>query len=111
MDNKATMLQLREFEKAVDKKTLEKAGLTEDQWREFLKNYKELAKRQDPNAQETSAAPQNAGKLIGTGGTRENPGASTSNDPRSTDKTKAPPGYSDAWMQFIRDRSTIGDKK
>jgi len=45
MDNKATMLQLREFEKAVDKKTLEKAGLTEEQYRQFLKDYANLAQR------------------------------------------------------------------
>ena len=64
-DDQATMLQLRKLTEAIDKKALEKAGLTPDQWRDFLKNYSEKAMRQDPTAQENPAAPQNSGKLSG----------------------------------------------
>jgi hypothetical protein len=111
-DDKATMLQLRKLQEAVDKKTLEKAGITPEQWQKFLKDYADLAKRQDPTATETLPAPQNTGKLSGFGSTRTNPGAvSTPNDPRSTDRVKPPPGYDDSWKQFTQKRSSSDDKK
>jgi hypothetical protein len=71
-----------------------------------------MAKRPDPGAPETPASPQNPGKLTGLGGTRENPGATNdSNETRSGDRVKPPPGYGDAFQKFIQDRSAAGDKK
>jgi collagen type III alpha len=111
-DDKATMLQLRKLQEAVDKKTLEKAGITPEQWQKFLQDYAELAKRQDPAATETLPASQNTGRLNGTGGTRTNPGAvSNANDPRSTDRVKPPPGYDDSWKLFTQKRSSSTDNK
>jgi hypothetical protein len=104
-DDKATTLQLQKFMDAIDKKTLQRAGLTEEQWRAFVKQYEDLAKRED-------AAPQNKGPLVGTGGTRTNPGAkSNPNDPAAAGRTQPPPGYRDAWGKFTRDLSTPDEKK
>jgi hypothetical protein len=105
-DDKATTLQLQKFMDAIDKKTLQKAGITEEQWRAFAKQYEDLAKREE------AAAPQNKGPLVGTGSTRTNPGAkSNPNDPGAAGRTQPPPGYRDAWGKFTRDLSTPDEKK
>ena len=111
--NEATTLQLQQFMDAVekDRKTLEKAGITEEQWREFVKNYADLAKREEAN-KDTPAAPQNTGRLGGIGGVRENPGAASDpNDPRGAGRTQPPPGYRDALLQFMKELNSAGDKK
>jgi hypothetical protein len=110
-NEKATTLQLQKFIDAIDKKTLEKAGLTEEQWREFLKNYSNLAKREDPSAQEKPVDPKNGGPLRGTGGVRENPGTKGDTNDAKAGKPKPPPGYRDALERFSRDVTSPDEKK
>ena len=110
-EQKASMLQLREFLKSVDPQVLKEAGVSEDKWREFLKNYADLAIREELK-KETLPAPKVGGQMQGTGGKRVNPGAtSDSNAMSGSGRSQAPPGYRDAWKQFTRDLNSTDDKK
>ena len=59
-EDRATTLQLREFMKAIDRKELERAGISDEKWLEFLRNYSRLAKQEDTSDRETPDAPVKA---------------------------------------------------
>jgi hypothetical protein len=98
-DPKATELQLRHLEKA-DRKTLEKLGWTDEEWRKFLEDYRDLARR-EAAAGETLPAGKNDGSLNSTGGDRA-VGKGLTDDPNNGGRAQAPPGYREPLNEFNR---------
>jgi hypothetical protein len=109
-EQRATTLQLRKILEAVDPKVLKDAGITEEQYREFLKNYADKIVR-DEQKKET-LPPSQRGKMGSIGGTRENPGAKADpTTPSGPSRAKAPPGYEEPLKNLQRDLNSTSDKK
>ena len=102
---KASMLQLREFIKAVDPKVLKDAGMTPEQWRTFLEQYAERARVEEQANKETLPPPMTASPLPGNGGVREKPDVKQDpNAPSSGSRSQPPPSYRDAYKRLTGDK-------
>jgi hypothetical protein len=107
--HRASMLQLEEFRKKVDKDVLKDMKMSKEDFEKFLKDYAELAKRQakvEAEKPEVIAPPQPGGTLPTiAGGPRKTPGGKTE-DLNNEGRGQAPPGYRDAKAEFVRKLNT-----
>ncbi len=103
--HRASMIQLEELKKKIDKGLLKDAKMSEEEWRQFLKDYEALARREDARAgREEKLPPSKRGEgLTGMGGKRVRPsGTGRPEDLRNDGRGKAPPGYRDILSEFRR---------
>lgn len=107
---KAGALQLEDFKKRVNKDVLQKANMTEAEYREFLKAYEEMLKRK----QQTPAGPEE--KLLdpkNRGGNLQSIGAKQVKTKGTDDKTEGrgiplpPREVRDAYKEFTEKLSTL----
>src|SRR5262249_31641031 len=108
---KAGELQLEDFKK-VDKKILDKVGMTEEQYREFLKGYEDMLKKRK---EATTADKNNQVRGTGTGASPANRGArrvqGNAEQPKDLQRggaVLAPPEFRDGYKGFTEDVSKTG---
>jgi hypothetical protein len=102
--HRASMLQLEEFRKKVDRDVLKEMKMSREQFEKFLRDYADLAKRETkPKAAlpEKVAAPQHGGPLPSIAGRTSTKTGGTS-DVRGEGRPKPPPGYDDAYRKFLQ---------
>jgi hypothetical protein len=110
--HRPSMLQLEEFKKKVDKKVLEDAKLSEEDYRRFLKAYEEAARRQkdtpraDRPPEATTPTP-----LPSMRGQARDPTVRTPDDLRGEGRALPPPAYRDAYREFTKQFSRPPEKK
>jgi hypothetical protein len=108
--HRASMMQLEEFRKKVDKDVLKDLKMSREQFEKFLRDYADLAKRQQKTAAEAPEVlpgPQRGGALPSVGGTRSKPAAgSKTDDVRSEGRPQPPPEYRDKYADFLRRLAT-----
>jgi collagen type III alpha len=104
--HRASMLQLEEFRKKVDKDILKDMKMSKEDFDRFLKDYAELAKRQTKAAAEApeAVAPPRVGGTLPTiaGGPRKTTGSGKTDDLKSDGRAQPPPGYRDPYADFVR---------
>jgi hypothetical protein len=101
--HRASMIQLEEFRKKVDRNILRDLKMTPEEFEKFLKDYADLARRREvagpPEALPSSRA--GAGTLPSAGG-RPLQSTGSKDDAISPGRAKPPPGYRDAHAEFLR---------
>ncbi len=104
------VFQLDDLRKRVNKDVLEKAHMTEEEYRKFLKEYEEALKQYRPKPRtEPPAGPQPVEHLPSIGGKAVKPGGGT-DDLGSDAKALPPAPYRDAYRKFTEQFSRP-DKK
>jgi collagen type III alpha len=106
-NQKATEAQLEDFKKKLDQKTLDRLKMTEEAKQQFLKNYAELAKRDQgkapKNEKEVLPGPQEGPELKSSSTERTNVvGAPPPEDTNIKARGQAPPGYRDGYAELSR---------
>jgi hypothetical protein len=109
--DRAGTLQLEDFQK-VDKKLRDELGWTEEQLKQFQRDYEELLKRRQAEARtaepDQPQGPQRGGtNLSNIGAQRVKPGQGGPVDARSIGRGQPPPGYQDAAREFYRRLSEL----
>ena len=107
-DHRASMLQLEEFRKKVDRDILKDMKMSPEQFERFLRDYEELAKRPPKAAAggpDAIAPPQRGGPLPSMGGGPRQ-GKGKTDDVRSQGRPLPPPGYRDSYDDFVRRLTT-----
>jgi hypothetical protein len=111
LSKKATVTQLEDFKKKLDKGMLEKLGWTEEAKKKFLQNYEDLARR-DVNRtdlKDPTVAPQQGTTLPSLSGTREKPkGTDQPSDVILDNKGQPPAGYRKAFDAFTKGQRDDG---
>lgn len=105
-------LQLDDFKKRVDKKVLQDAHMTEEEYQQFLKAYEEALRRrkETPRAEALPPAQQPGGPLPSfAGGSKAGEGHPS--DLGSSTNALPPPAYRDAYNKLTRDLSRSAEKK
>jgi len=106
LSQKATEAQLEDFKTKLDKKELERLGMTEEAREQFLKNYAELVKRDQANAAEkpeTVPPSQQGGNIASTVGKPAGPSTNgPTGDTVGPNRGQPPPGYRDDYAEFTR---------
>src|SRR5207244_2545944 len=110
-EHRPSMMQLEEFKKKITKEMLAEAKISPEEWQKFLKDYEALAKRADARASRDEKVPGSLrGGNLPTIGGRQIPAAKgRPDDLKSTGRGKAPPGYRDAYADFLRRLNTPAD--
>jgi hypothetical protein len=112
VEQPASELQLEEFRKLVDRDILKDAQMTPEEYEAFLKSYADLARRQviNPTRPEVVPPPQRSGALPAVVG-REGPTDSKQPSTLSPlEQSQAPPGYREAYREFLRQINRGGEK-
>src|SRR5262249_35434398 len=99
---RASQLQLERFQKKVDEKVLEKAQMSREQFQKFLRDYADLARRQQSEKDEGPLAKSSDGQSHASGGTEMKPTGKGKDDVRNEGRPKPPPGYRDQTNEVIR---------
>jgi hypothetical protein len=104
--HRASMMQLEEFRKKVDRDILKDMKMTREDFEKFLKDYAELAKRQqkaEPETPETIAPPRAGGTLPTiASGPRKTTGSGKPGDLKNDGRAQPPPEYRDRNTDFVR---------
>src|SRR5262249_39045734 len=103
--SRATALQLEEFRKNVDRKVLQDAKMSPEEFRKFLRDYADLVKRKGPTAGALEKLPDasRGSTLPSMGGGRIKPtGTGKPEDLKSEGRALPPPGYRKAHADFLR---------
>lgn len=103
--HRASVMQLEEFRKKVDPNVLRDLKWSEEQFKQFLKDYEALARKQEAAGEERDVAPpagSRAGPLPTMGGRAIKPSGPGKTDVRSEGTAKPPPEYRDAHQEFLR---------
>jgi hypothetical protein len=102
--HRASMMQLEEFRKNVDKDILKKLKMSEKDFQKFLRDYADMARRQqaEKEAPEILPPPSSRGTLPGiSSGAVRRPGGKPG-EMRNEGRPKPPPGYGDAYPDFLQ---------
>src|SRR5262249_10234504 len=92
--SRASMMQLEEFKKKVDKNVLQKMKMSPEQFEKFLRDYADLARRQDLHKNDEKAPGfSKGGNLPTAGGAQMKPTGDAKNDLRNEGRPKPPPEY------------------
>ncbi|MFO0876693.1 MAG: hypothetical protein U0840_04915 [Gemmataceae bacterium] len=103
--HRATMMQLEEFRKKVDRDVLKDARMSKEEFARFLEDYQNLARRQaqakdepdlPPGPGRNSALPSMGGSVI-----KKTGGAGNGQEVRSEGRPTPPPEYRDAHRDFL----------
>lgn len=111
--NKSGDLQLEDFRKKVDRKLLDRLKMTDEEYREFLKAYEAMLKRQ----QAEKAGGDDKVRGAGAGGTANRGAKKVEAGPKSGPDTQrggrgqAPPEYRDQYRDFSSEQSKKEQKK
>jgi hypothetical protein len=110
--HRASMMQLDEFRKKVDADVLKDAKMSAEQYNQFLRDYAELARRQNTNTDEpdSPSTPGRTGTLPSLGGKTIKPSGTSKQEVRSEGRPKPPPEYRDAHKDFLN-RLVTPEKK
>ncbi len=109
--HRAGVLQLEDIKKRVNKDVLQKAGMTEEDYRKFLEECeKALRSSKVPPRAETPSGPQPVTPLPSFGGKGGTSGE-VKDDLGSDAKALPPPPYRDAWRKFTEQLSRPTDNK
>lgn len=114
---KAGVLQLEDFKKHVNPDVLKKANMTEEEYRQFLRAYEEMLKRQGqlPEEKEKLVAPQKGNALAGQSTRRIVPGAQNKAGNLSRSGRALPPeGFREIQNEFskkLSERQRAAEKK
>jgi hypothetical protein len=101
--SRASMMQLEEFKKKVDKDVLQKMKMSPEQFAKFLRDYADLARRQElEKADEKLPGLSKRGNLPPAGGTQMKPTGDAKNDLRNEGRPKPPPEYRESYNEFLR---------
>lgn len=112
VEQPASELQLEEFRKLVDRDILKDAQMTPEEYEAFLRSYADLARRQaiNPTTPEVVPPPQRGGALPAVVG---RPGSTDAKQPSTLsplEQSQAPPGYREAYREFLRQINRGGEK-
>jgi hypothetical protein len=101
--HRASMMQLEEFKKKVDKGILEKMKMSKEQFEKFLRDYADLARRQAKEKDDPELLPAPAGATLPGMGARpvRRPGGKPG-DLRNEGTPKPPPGYGEAYSELLK---------
>ncbi|MFO0843538.1 MAG: DUF4175 family protein [Gemmataceae bacterium] len=103
--HRASMMQLEEFRKKVDPDLLKDARMSAEQFRQFLQDYADLARREPPAADDRDVppAPGRSGPLPSLPGRTIKPGGKApADDLRGEGRPKPPPEYRDSHADFLQ---------
>jgi hypothetical protein len=104
------MMQLEEFRKSVDPDVLKDAKMSPEQFKQFLRDYADLAKRREPPPGAEKLPPAQRGGALPSGtGRRDRARGTGRSDLRDDGRGTAPPGYGDFYKEFLR-RAAQPDK-
>jgi hypothetical protein len=105
-------LQLDDFKKRVNKKVLQDARMTEEEYRKFLADYEEALRRRKETPRAEPPAPEQPGgpPLRSFTGRQSKPGEGPG-DLGSETRALPPPAYRDAYSKFTRELSRPPEKK
>jgi hypothetical protein len=106
-------LQLDDFKKRIDRKVLDDARMTEEEYRKFLRDYEEALRRRKeaPRAEALPPAQQPGGPLPSFAGGGGKSGDGRPGDVGSDTRALPPAPYRDAYNKFTRELSRPADKK
>jgi hypothetical protein len=109
LPSRAGMMQLDDFRKRVDKNVLDDAKMSPEEFQRFLKDYEDLLKRQTaaPKGKEVLPGVKHGGPLPSSGG-RQIKGQGKGGDVQGGGRALPPPGYRDAYAEFLRRRAAGG---
>jgi hypothetical protein len=101
--HRASMLQLEEFKKKVDRDILKDAKMSREQFEQFLRDYADLVRRQQAEKEEPGKGPARRGDTLPSmvGGTKGRPGGKAT-DLKSEGRAKPPPEYREAYSDFLK---------
>lgn len=110
---KVAELQLEEFRKKVNKKVLDDAKISRDDFERFLRGWVEMKRKQGllPQDDEKLPGPQRGGALPSVGASKVTAGNDRGADIKAGGRGKAPPGFQDIVNKFTRDLSSGQDTK
>lgn len=101
--SRPSAMQLEEFRKKVDPQVLKDAKMSKEQYEQFLRDYAELAKRQEAGRGDVEAPAGRSGPMANMGGKVIKPAAGAkSDDVRGGGRAKPPPEYRDAYKEFLQ---------
>ncbi len=101
--HRASMLQLEEFRKSVDRDILQKAKMSPEQFERFLRDYADLVRRQrDLDEPEKLPGPSRGGKLPAAGGRAIERKDGKAGDLHNQGRPKPPPGYRESYQDFLK---------
>jgi hypothetical protein len=104
-DHSASLMQLEDFAKQVNKDILKDAGVSDAAWKKYLEAKRKLLSPREKQRPEAPNAPQQAKQLPSMGGRTIQPSASGSTDAHGPDRGQPPPGYRDSFRKFTRQMS------
>jgi hypothetical protein len=99
-EQKATVLQLESFRQKVNKGVLDRIGWTDEQYREFLEDYRDLARRDAAADRDLPA--QNGGPLGSAGGKTTTGVPKDATDANAEDRGVPPPGFRGPYEKFTK---------
>jgi collagen type III alpha len=106
------VLQLDDIRNKVDKKVLEDAHMTEEDYRKFLDAYEKAMRNRKPTPRKEKPPDTKAGEpLPSFGGQAVKPAAGGKDDPGADAKALPPPAYRDAYREFTKQLSRPRDEK
>src|SRR5262249_28175849 len=101
--SRASMMQLEEFKKKVDKNLLQKMKMSPEQFEKFLRDYADLARRHElEKSDEKLPGLSKGGNLPTSGGTQMKPTADRKNNLPTAARASPPPEYRDSYSEFVR---------
>ena len=103
--HRASMLQLEEFRKKVDRDVLKKMNMSREQFERFLRDYADMVRRQQAEKGPLETLPSPSRNVAPPGGSSARPGKrpdGKADDLRNEGRPKPPPGYRDAYAEFLK---------
>jgi hypothetical protein len=108
-------LQLDDFKRKVDRKTLERLKMTEAEYQQFLKSYEDLLKRQSkgglPGADDKVRGSGLGGSSANSGARKVEAGPKSGPDTQRAGRGQAPPEFRDQYRDFTSEQSRQDKKK
>jgi hypothetical protein len=104
-------IQLDDFKKRVNKKVLQDARMTEEEYRKFLADYEEALRHRKETPRAEAPAPAQPGNPLGSFAGRQTKPGEGPGELGSETRALPPPAYRDAYSKFTRELSRPAEKK
>ena len=103
LSGKTTDIQLETLQKQVNPEILKKAGVTEEEWRQYLSTRKkQLGDSQKEDLEKGTFAPSAVKTAPSLSARKVNNTSSQSTNAGESSRALPPPGYRDAYKEFTR---------